>query len=312
MPRLPHCTLQPHFPFIHMVMNNPIDRTSYRLAVRDFLTRAQAAAPARRQEIAQDDIPSIMGQLQYTVNLLKKAGGRQDMCAQGRELLTLLRRNPDLGGDEAALRAYRGVCADKFAAIEKALATFMAAVEKNAMNCLLGEETAREKSRLTPKTILASQVLCGMFAPSFLTLAMVAIKAWMTPDDEQREVSLDWRAFGEALFALPEYSGFRKAVADAVQSLHSCVGELGFCSPPVVCMKDVQAVDGDAKKAWEEYWLPQAAAGVVKEPLKTLLPKTVTACDRTLGDVLMMERYRLEREFVTNPANQYNYYYNPR
>ena len=293
-----------------------MDRSEYRRAVRDFLNRSRTALakqepPAHRQEIAPNDIPSIKGQIRHAVDQLEKLGNCRELCAQGCELLTLLCLQPDLRGDEDAMHAYLGFCAEKLSVMENASAAFTEAMQQYAADRLLGGDGSRKNLGKEVATLLGPQFLSGLFAPNPITTLTRLMVERLAEAEAKGVVSLDWRAFGQAVFSLPEYTRYRKAVADAVDSLLQRFDTLEFCSPAIIGMADVRAVDANSRKAWEEYWSAVAPDGVFNAPLNVVLQNVTTACNQALNDVWALERQRLVREFTWHPVSQYNYYYNP-
>lgn len=237
--------------------------------------------------------------------------------AQGAELLALLDRQPELGGDEAALHAFLCRCEGSFAAMGEAMVAFSSAVKESVVERLpVGKPCDQSAMNSLMRDLLMPAHLCGYVCtmPNLIEIVGTLLKKAyenVTEDEARKAAVLDWRGLGTAIFGLPEYARYRQAVEDAVESLLQCFGSLEFCSPAAIGTEDARAVDANSRKAWEEYWSAVAPNGVFNAPLNEVLQNVTTACDRALDDVWALERQRLEREFTWHPISQYNYYYNP-
>lgn len=237
--------------------------------------------------------------------------------AQGAELLALLDKQPELGGDEAVLHAFLRSCEDSFAAMGVAMVAFSSAVKESVVDRLpVGKPCDQSAMNSLMRDLLMPAHLCGYVCtmPNLIEIVGTLLKKAyenVTEDEARKAAVLDWRGLGTAIFGLPEYARYRQAVEDAVESQLQCFGSLEFCSPAAIGTEDARAVDANSRKAWEEYWSAVAPNGVINAPLNEVLQNVTTACDRALDDVWALERQRLEREFTWNPVSQYNYYYDP-
>lgn len=263
---------------------------------------AMGAAPVKQQR--QKDLESSLKEVEAA-------------HAQGAELLALLDRQPELGGDEAALHAFLRSCEGSFAAMGEAMVAFSSAVKESVVERLpVGKPCDQSAMNSLMRDLLMPAHLGGYVCtmPNLIEIVGTLLKKAyenVTEDEARKAAVLDWRGLGTAIFGLPEYARYRQAVEDAVESLLQHFGSLEFCSPAAIGTEDARAVDANSRKAWEEYWSAVAPNGVFNAPLNEVLQNVTTACDRALDDVWALERQRLEREFTWNPVSQYNYYYNP-
>lgn len=263
---------------------------------------AMGASPVKQQR--QKDLESSLKEVEAA-------------HAQGAKLLALLDRQPELGGDEAALHAFLRSCEGSFAAMGEAMVAFSSAVKESVVERLpVGKPCDQSAMNSLMRDLLMPAHLCGYVCtmPNLIEIVGTLLKKAyenVTEDEARKAVVLDWRGLGTAIFGLPEYARYRQAVEDAVESLLQCFGSLEFCSPAAISTEDAHTVDANSRKAWEEYWSGVAPNGVCNAPLNEVLQNVTTACDRALDDVWALERQRLEREFTRNPVTLYNYYYDP-
>lgn len=301
-------------------MNHYTDKTAFRLAVREFLVRANerlgacAAQPPVRLEINPDDIPGVKMQIQHAVGALEKMGNVGELCAQGKRLLIELGRQPALGDDETAMHAYLRACASAFSEIEDARRGFEEAVE----DCIAKQIPAAAPFRKRAES--DEEKLLREFQPGGIavSLADVLTSAQKKPlrnipeNETQKKVTLNWRSLDSAVYALPEYSRYREAVVEAVQTLSVAMEELEFCLPADICVSEIREMDNFLRKTWKDFWQEQAPDGILVDSLKGMLQTIDMAFDRILGDAWTKELRRLEMELQANPVKQYNNYYNPK
>lgn len=300
-------------------MNLYTDKTTFRLAVREFLVRAKvqlgacAARPTARLEINPDDIPGVKMQILHLVGELEKTGNVGELCSEGNRLLIELDTQPALGGDESAMRAYLRACASAFSEIEDARRGFEEAVEDSIAKQIPAAAPFRKKAESAEEKLLREFQLSGFTVSLADVLASAHRKLLRNiPEHEaQKEVTLDWRSLDAAVFALPEYARFRKAVVVAVETLGSRMAELEFCSPAGISVEEIQEAEVFIRNIWKEHWLDQAPDGMLAGSLKTVLQTIDIAFERILDDYWTKSLRRLVMEFRAQPVKEYNHYYNP-
>lgn len=114
------------------------------------------------------------------------------------------------------------------------------------------------------------------------------------------------------MYALPEYSRYREAVVEAVQTLSVAMEELEFCLPADICVSEIREMDNILRKTWKDFWQEQAPDGILVDSLQRMLQTIDMAFDRILSDSWAKELRLLKAEFRANPVKQYNHYYNPK
>ena len=296
------------------------DKASFRNAVRNFLIctkeklSASVAQPWASQGIEPNDIPCVKKQIQHAIAELEKLENTRELCVQGYGLLQQLAGQPELSGDEPAMHAYLRSSTAAFAAIDNARRNFDEAVERCIAEQIPSAAVFRKRAESDEEKLLRE------FQPGGIavSLADVLASAQKKPlrnipeNESQKKVTLNWRSLDSAVYALPEYSRYREAVVEAVQTLSVAMEELEFCLPADICVSEIREMDNFLRNTWKNFWQEQAPDGILVDSLKGMLQTIDMAFDRILSDSWAKELRLLKAEFRANPVKQYNHYYNPK
>ena len=254
--------------------------------------------------------------LEYLLNkgISAKLENTRELCVQGYGLLQQLAGQPELGGDEPAMHAYLRSSTAAFAAIDNARRNFDEAVERCIAEQIPSAAVFRKRAESDEEKLLRE------FQPGGIavSLADVLASAQKKPlrnipeNESQKKVTLNWRSLDSAVYALPEYSRYREAVVEAVQTLSVAMEELEFCLPADICVSEIREMDNFLPKTWKDFWQEQAPDGILVDSLQRMLQTIDMAFDRILSDSWAKELRLLKAEFRANPVKQYNHYYNPK
>lgn len=226
----------------------------------------------------------------------------KEMKEYGKNLAVILHSNPEWCRDEQDLETYQKVYQATASALAGSALDFGTAAWKAIkLRIDMPGNTNPEQLR---KEVSSLKAFMELLAKDTLGNA--------AKEKEKQSVRLDWRGLGAAVFELPEYFRYRKAVADAVQTLQAKANNLEFYSHgPTDWEKEIHSTAEATKKAWDNYWKNLAPEGVFTAPFHKVLNTVVEAFGVAVYDIWENEKKRLAWDFHTDPAKQYNFYYNP-
>lgn len=305
----------------------------FRNEIRDYLKNLKGVVPAppryerrlssgyhMRMAIVPDDIPPIDQKLRHALlELAKPRNPRRDLIAKGEELLGRLERQPELRGDESALREHLRVCAEVMQAVGKAHQAFVSVADDcihTRLDALLGPDKEaimrrieEDRKDLYPPVCTSGYI---MTTPRFdLYDRCLRIFKRTVAKMKERKMHLRWRELGETLFALPEFNACLDAHREAAETLCRRMAE--FPLGPGPSMQELEGLPTHAgiAKMWEEFWRSRTETDEFVAWFDDLREVVVLAIG-ILYSPFTDFADTLDREFRRRPLSRYNHYYNPR